>query len=125
MKPPLTWLKIDALDLLVALEGLLELAPALLAARLVARQHGFAERILDPLEIDFDGVADLEVVLAARAVELAQRHAALGLEAHIDDGEVLLDADHGALDHGTFLQIALSERVPRALQQNLRATARR
>src|SRR6202163_1818150 len=37
----------DAVHLLVIVEGLLELAPAFLAARLVARQHGFAERILD------------------------------------------------------------------------------
>ena len=57
----------DARDLLVVLERLLELAPALLAARLVAREHGLAERVLDPLEIDLDGVADLELVLAARA----------------------------------------------------------
>src|SRR5579864_5242598 len=33
----------DALDLFVVLERLLELAPAFLAARLVARQHGLAE----------------------------------------------------------------------------------
>src|SRR5580704_14193972 len=39
----------DARDLLVALESLLELAPAFLAPRLVARQHGLAERVLDPL----------------------------------------------------------------------------
>src|SRR6266700_7729951 len=36
----------DAVDLFVVLERLFELAPALLAACLVARQHGFAERIL-------------------------------------------------------------------------------
>src|SRR5262249_22126439 len=55
----------DAVDLFVALERLLEATPALFAARLVAREHGFAERVLDPLEIDFDGVADLEFVLPA------------------------------------------------------------
>ena len=57
----------DARDLLVALERLLELAPALLAARLVARQHRLAERVLDALEIDLDGVADLDLVAAAGA----------------------------------------------------------
>ena len=56
----------DALDLLVVVEGLLELAPAFLAPRLVARQHGFAERVLDALQIDLDVVADLELVLAGR-----------------------------------------------------------
>ena len=40
-------------------EGALELDPAFLAAGLVARQHGFAQRVLDPLEIDLDLVADL------------------------------------------------------------------
>ena len=49
----------DAVDLLVVLEGLFELDPALLAARLVARDDGFAERVLDALEIDLDLVADL------------------------------------------------------------------
>src|SRR4029077_19474355 len=96
----------DALDLLVALERLLELAPALLAARLVARQHGFAERILDPLEIDLDGVADLELGQPAGAGEFADRDAALGLEADVDDGHVLFDGDDGALDDGPFVQIA-------------------
>ena len=48
----------DALDLLIGLERLFELDPALLAARLVARDDGFAERVLDALEIDLDLVAD-------------------------------------------------------------------
>src|SRR5206468_6265923 len=39
----------DALHLLVIVEGLLELAPALLTARLVARKHRLAERVLDAL----------------------------------------------------------------------------
>ena len=60
----------DAGDLLVVLEGLLELAPALLAPRLVARQHRLAERVLDALQIDFDGVADLDFVAAARALRI-------------------------------------------------------
>ena len=63
----------DALDLFVAVEGLLELAPALLAPRLVAREHGFAERVLDALQIDLDGIADLESRLPARGREFAQR----------------------------------------------------
>ncbi len=50
----------DAVNLLVGVERLLELAPAFFAARLVARQHGFAERVLDALEIDLDLVADLD-----------------------------------------------------------------
>ena len=48
----------DALDLFVLLERLLELDPAFLAPRLVARDDRFAERVLDPLEIDLDLVAE-------------------------------------------------------------------
>src|SRR5207247_1239447 len=54
----------DAGDLLVALERLLELAPALLAARLVAREHRLAQRVLDALEINLDLVADLDLAAA-------------------------------------------------------------
>ena len=101
----------DALDLLVVLERLLELAPAFLAARLVAREHRFAERILDALEIDLDVVADLDLGGAAGPGEFAQRHAAFGLEPDVDDREVLLDPDDRALDDGPFLQMAVAERL--------------
>ena len=50
----------NAGDLLVVGEGLLELAPAFLAARLVARQHGLTECVFDALQVDLDFVADLE-----------------------------------------------------------------
>jgi hypothetical protein len=101
----------DALDLLAVVEGLFELAPALLAARLVAGQDRLAQRVFDTLQIDLDGVADLEVVLAARTVEFTQRHASFGLQAYVDDGEVLFNSHNGAFDDSTFLQIAVSERV--------------
>ena len=52
----------DAFDLLLVVEFLLQAGPALLAPRLFARQHGLAQRVLDALEIDLDGVADLESV---------------------------------------------------------------
>ena len=78
-EPALDLIEDGALHLLVILERLFQLAPAFLAARLVARQHGFAERILNPFEIDFDGVADLDLGIAAGAGEFAQRHAAFGL----------------------------------------------
>src|SRR3954452_15018528 len=99
----------DAVNLLVVVEGLLELAPAFLAARLVARQHGFPERILDPVEEDLDFVANLEIAFAAGAGEFAQRDAALGLQADVDDGHVLFNRNYNALDDGAFLQIAAGE----------------
>ena len=100
----------DAGDLLVVVERLLELAPAFLAARLVARQHGFAERILDAVEEHLDLVADLEIAFAAGPGEFAQRHAAFGLQADVDDGHVLFNRNHLALDDGAFLQMTIAER---------------
>src|SRR5262249_28816505 len=94
----------DALDLFVVLERLLELAPAFLAARLVARQHGFTERILDALQVNLDDVADLDLVVATGTGEFAHRDAALGLQADVDDGHVLLDSDNRPFDDGAFLQ---------------------
>ena len=115
----------DALDLLVAVERLFQLAPAFLAARLVARQHRLAERVLDPLEIDLDGVADLELGLPAGAGELAQRHPAFGLRADVDDGDILLDADDGSLDDGAFLRTALGEGLFEQLGEIFARWARR
>ena len=99
----------DAVDLLVAVEGLLELAPAFLAARLVAREHRFAERILDALEINLDLVADLDLAAAAGTGKFADRDAAFGLRADVDQRHVLFDTDDLAFDDGAFLQIALAE----------------
>src|SRR5882757_5746183 len=100
----------DAVNLLVVVEGLLELAPAFLATRLVARQHGFAERILDAVEKHLDLVANLEVAFTAGTVEFAKRHAALGLQADVDDGHVFFDRNNDALDDGAFLQVAAGKR---------------
>ena len=88
----------DALHLLIGLESLLELAPALLAACLLARDHRFAERVLDAVEINLDLVADLEPPILAGGQEFLQRHAAFGLEADIDDGHILLDRDDYPFD---------------------------
>src|SRR5882724_9985700 len=101
----------DAVNLLVVVEGLFQLAPAFLAARLVARQHGLAEGILDPVEEHFDGVADLEIAFAAGTGKFAQRDAALGLQADVDDGHVLFNRNNLALDDGAFLQVAAGKRL--------------
>ena len=111
----------DAGDLFVVLEGLLQLAPAFLAPRLVARQHRFAERVFHALQIDLDLVADLEFGLPAGPGEFAQGHAAFGLQADVDDGEILFDADDLALDDGTFLQVSGPEGLHRASWRSLHA----
>src|SRR6202158_2176905 len=105
-KATLDLIEDDAVHLLVVVEGLLALAPAFLAARLVARQHGVAERILDAVEKHLNLVADLEIAFAAGSCEFPQRHAAFGLQADIDDGHVLFYRNNDALDDGAFLQIA-------------------
>ncbi|GJD70977.1 hypothetical protein MMMDOFMJ_3931 [Methylobacterium gnaphalii] len=96
-------------DTLVGLERLLELDPALLAASLVARDHGFAERVLDAVDIDLDNVADLQLAFAAGALEFLEGDATLRLGADIDDGDILLDADDGALDDRAFGDLVLEE----------------
>ena len=87
----------------LVVEGLFQLDPAFLAAGLVARQDGFAKRVLDALQIDFDFVADIDVGGNARHREFLEGDAAFGLQADIDHGEVVLDGDDGALDDGAFL----------------------
>ena len=111
----------DALDLLAAVERLLELAPALLAARLVARQHGLAERILDALEIDFDLVADLSSVCRPGPVNSRKRHAAFGLQSDVDNGEILFDADDVSLDRRNLPADCRRRRIRRAARRNLHA----
>ncbi len=67
MKPPLYAADDRAGDALGLLECLLELVPALFAARLVAGEDGFVHHRLDALEINFDFVADLQRRVAADA----------------------------------------------------------
>src|SRR5680860_1262250 len=68
-----------------------------------ARQHGLAGRILNALEIHVDLVADGKFGRAARKAEFLQGNAALGLQADVDEGDVLLDANDGAFDNTAFL----------------------
>ncbi len=98
----------DPFDLLVLLERLLELDPALLASRLVARDDRFAERVLDPLEIDFDFVAEPRRRVAPMIGEFLERHAPFSLEADVDDGHVLFDRDDLALDDRSFERLVVA-----------------
>ena len=107
-KAALDLIEDDAFDLLLLLESLFELDPALFAARLVARDDGFAERVFDALQIDFDFFADLRGRVAAEAGEFLEGDAAFGLEADVDDGDIFFDGDDNALDDGTFESVVSS-----------------
>src|SRR5262245_31949177 len=100
-----------ALDALARLVLLFEPGPALLAAGLLARQHRLAGRVLDPLEIDIDFVADREVGRPARNANLFEGNAPFGLQPDIVDGDVFFDSDDGALDHAAFLERGSGERL--------------
>ena len=84
-------------------ECLLDADPAFLAPRLVAGEYGFAERVLDTLDIHLYFVARFDVGQLARHRKFLERHAALGLQAHVYDSVVVLDCDYGAAYHATFL----------------------
>ncbi len=97
-----------AFDLLLLFEGLFELDPALFAARLVARDDRFPERVFDALEIDLDHVAHLRRTFAARPLKFLEGDASFGFEAEIDDGDVFFDRDDDALDDGALESLVLA-----------------
>ena len=92
----------DALDAVAGGVLGLELVPGGFAAGAVAGQHRFAIRVLDPVDIDLDLVADGQFGLLAGRGEFAQRHAAFGFQADVDDGEVVLDRGDDAVDDAAF-----------------------
>ena len=101
----------DALDALAGGVLRLQRVPGGFAAGAVARQHRLAHGILDAVDEHFDFVADVQLGLHAGRCKLAERHAALRLQADIDDREVVLDGGDAALDHATFEGLILAERA--------------
>src|SRR5207245_2855738 len=97
-------------DRLALGEHAFQAGPGFFAAGLVAADHRFAHRVLDPLEIDLDRVADADRGLAVDGrAEFLHRDAAFGLQADVHDHEVLLDAHDLAVDHLAFDQVAAGE----------------
>ena len=93
----------DAVDLLAGFESLFELDPAFFAARLVARNDSFTERVFNALQVDFDNVADLRgSIAAANTSEFTDRHATFGLQTDVDDENIFFDTDNGSLNNGTL-----------------------
>ena len=99
----------DAFDALALVEFLFEPDPALFAARLLARQHGLAKRVLDALDIDLDRIADLQLAVLGLGAEFLHRHAAFDLEADVDDGHILFDGRDDALDDLTFARMTVGK----------------
>jgi hypothetical protein len=100
----------DAFDPLALVELLLEPHPALLAPGLLAAQHRLAERVLDALHVDLDGIADLHLAILGLGAELLHRHPAFDLQADIDDGHVLFDRRDGAADDLALAGMPVGER---------------
>ena len=89
-----------AVDALLGLERLFQVGPGLLAPRLLARQDDGAVPVLVTLDIELDDVAGLDLGLGAGRAELLQRDTALGLQADIDDGVLVGEAEDAAGDDG-------------------------
>ena len=98
-------------DLFASRELLLEAGPALFALGLVAAEDGFAERVLDALQVDFDFIADLELGGLAGQAEFLDGDAAFHLQADVDDRHVLFDADDLAAYDTAFEGIVGAQRL--------------
>ena len=90
---------------LVAFHGFFQLVPHHGALGLLARQHGFAEAILECVQRDLDLVADLHFELTVFTLELLDRHDAFGLQAGVDDDHVRADLDHLGGDDAAGLEL--------------------
>ncbi len=91
-----------AVDALLGLEGLFQVGPGFLAARLLARQDDRAVAVLVALDVELDDVAGLDLGLGAGRAEFLEGDAALGFQADIDDGEFIGEAEDPAGDDGAF-----------------------
>ena len=89
VKPPLTRPVMTPGHDLGLVEGLFEARPGARALGLLARQARLAGAVLDRVEGDLDLVAGLDLDLAAFVLELLEGNDGLGLEAYVDDDDVV------------------------------------
>jgi hypothetical protein len=99
-----------AVDSLLGLERLFEVGPRFLAPRLFARQDDGAVPVLVALHIEFDDIARLDFGLGARRAEFLEGHAALGLQADIDDSVFVCQAKDASGDYRAIEAGVLAER---------------
>jgi hypothetical protein len=67
--------------------------PGLETLRLVAGELGLAVAVLEALDRDGDEIAGLDLDLALVVLEFLDRDEAFGLEARVDDDDVVVDAE--------------------------------
>ncbi len=94
-----------ATDQLTAVERLLEVHPGRKTLGFVARQDGVAIAVLERFDRDRNEVARIDVQLTVVVLEFLERDVGLGLQAGVDDHEVVVDADHLGGDHFALLHL--------------------
>ena len=96
VKPPLTLPEMRPVTVALLCLRFFELVPHQRALGFFAREQGLAEAIFDGVERDLDFVADCDFELALFVAELLDRHDAFGLQAGVDDDDVVADFDDDA-----------------------------
>src|SRR5690606_20760791 len=91
-----------AFNALIVVVHLFELDPALFAASLLAAEDGLAGGVLDAVDIDFHHRTHGDGAVTAGLTEFLERDTAFGLEAHVDNRQILFNGDDRALDDGTL-----------------------
>ena len=89
-----------AIDALLRFERLFKIGPRLFAAGLFTRQDDRTILVFVAFDIKLDHVAGLDVRLGAGRAKFLQGNTALGLQADIDDGEFVGQANNPAGDDG-------------------------
>jgi len=97
----------DAFDALAGLELGFELDPAFLTPRFLARENSFAKGVFDALDINFNGVADLQRPVLGLGAEFLQRDTAFDLQADIDNRHIFFDCRDNPLDDGAFRGVVI------------------
>ncbi len=98
-----------AADQFAVLERFLEVHPGGQALGLVARQDGVAVAVLERLDRHRHEVAGLDVEFPGVVLEFLEGDVGLGLEAGVDDDEVVVDADHLGGDHFALLHLLTTQ----------------